>query len=192
MDGTGMELLSLAVNASFTWLDQIPQKGRHLDTLEPRDRLFIWLNRLTAVPFVYHLLYTCHASPSIQTLPQVISACSALCHSPAYTPTVSYANWPSLTWLGCAERSRGRRLPKLTRQISLGPVTRLQLLGLRQRRYSALSALQPAVRLLATQRCLCSLLSALWRARKGDSLHTVRTDTTRTSLRGGGWALGGR
>lgn len=69
----GMELLSLAVNASFTWLDQIPQKGRHLDTLEPRDRLFIWLNRLTAVPFVYHLLYTCHASPSIQTSPQELT-----------------------------------------------------------------------------------------------------------------------
>lgn len=77
MDGTGMEVLSIAVNASFAWLDQIPQKGRHLDTLEPRDRLFIWLNRLTAVPFVYHLLYTCSASPSIQTSLQVRLLCSA-------------------------------------------------------------------------------------------------------------------
>jgi hypothetical protein len=83
--GAGMEVLSIAVNASFASLDQIPQKGRHLDTLEPRDRLFIWLNRLTAVPFVYHLLYTCSASPSIRTSFQVRMLCF---DTPSPTPTV--------------------------------------------------------------------------------------------------------
>lgn len=57
----------MAVNTIFGSLEKIPQKGKHLDKLQARDTLFIWLNRLTAVPFVYHLLYACGASASIKT-----------------------------------------------------------------------------------------------------------------------------
>jgi hypothetical protein len=62
----------MAVNTIFGSLEKIPQKGKHLDKLQARDTLFIWLNRLTAVPFVYHLLYACGASASIKTSLQVL------------------------------------------------------------------------------------------------------------------------
>lgn len=63
----GMEVLSRFVDWFFNSLDHIPQKGKHLDKLEGRDRLFITLNRLTAVPFTYHLVSAFSALPTIKT-----------------------------------------------------------------------------------------------------------------------------
>mmetsp|Transcript_9553 Transcript_9553/g.12979 ORF Transcript_9553/g.12979 Transcript_9553/m.12979 type:complete len:260 (+) Transcript_9553:85-864(+) len=62
----GMEILSQGVQSGFSSLEKIPQKGKHWDSLDTRDILFITLNRLTTVPFVYHLLTTAIRSPSIQ------------------------------------------------------------------------------------------------------------------------------
>eukprot|EP00241_Pyramimonas_parkeae_P011576 CAMPEP_0114232268 /NCGR_PEP_ID=MMETSP0058-20121206/4513_1 /TAXON_ID=36894 /ORGANISM="Pyramimonas parkeae, CCMP726" /LENGTH=213 /DNA_ID=CAMNT_0001343725 /DNA_START=377 /DNA_END=1018 /DNA_ORIENTATION=+ len=63
----GMEILGRFVDAAFNSLDKIPAKGKHLDSLEARDQLFIGLNRLTAVPFVYHLLLVLNRLPTIKT-----------------------------------------------------------------------------------------------------------------------------
>lgn len=62
----GMEILAQAIPILFGGLSLIPHKGKHLDQLERTDRLFISLNRFTAIPFVYHALSVAHASPKIK------------------------------------------------------------------------------------------------------------------------------
>lgn len=69
----GMEILARFVDWFFRFLDRIPQKGKHLDKLEPRDRLFIFLNRLTAVPFVKHTLVALLKLPTVKTSLQDIT-----------------------------------------------------------------------------------------------------------------------
>ena len=63
---TGMEILARAIPFLFGGLSQIPYKGKHLDQFETRDRLFISLNRFTAVPFVYHVLSAAINTPTVK------------------------------------------------------------------------------------------------------------------------------
>mmetsp|Transcript_35704 Transcript_35704/g.77932 ORF Transcript_35704/g.77932 Transcript_35704/m.77932 type:complete len:254 (+) Transcript_35704:304-1065(+) len=62
----GMEILARAIPILFGGLSQIPNKGKHLDQFDTRDRLFIFLNRFTAVPFVYHVLSAAINSPTVK------------------------------------------------------------------------------------------------------------------------------
>ena len=53
-----LELVNFFVQKSGHWMHsaQIPVRGKHLDDLSTKDLLFIGLNKLATVPFVYFLL----------------------------------------------------------------------------------------------------------------------------------------
>lgn len=61
----GMEILSLIVPPLFSSAQPIPIKGKHLDELSSTDNLFIAINKLLTVVFVYHLCYVCYYTPTI-------------------------------------------------------------------------------------------------------------------------------
>ena len=43
----------------------IPAQGSHLDALEWKDHLFLFINRLASIPFTYHFVVTAWTLPSI-------------------------------------------------------------------------------------------------------------------------------
>jgi len=63
----GMELLSILVPIVFDGISEnIATKGKHLDKLEPTDNLYITINKLLTIVFVYHIAWVCHNVPSIK------------------------------------------------------------------------------------------------------------------------------
>ena len=62
-----MELLNFLVKNSGLWMDskRIPVRGKHLDELSQRDRLFIAISKAQTGPFVYFFLRYCFSGPNI-------------------------------------------------------------------------------------------------------------------------------
>lgn len=61
----GVELLSFIVLNAFAYARPIAIKGKHLDVLEPIDLAYIYFNRVTMVPFMYHAVQVAYYTPSI-------------------------------------------------------------------------------------------------------------------------------
>ena len=63
----GMEILARLVPFVYKSLGwpEIAVKGKHLDRLEYLDNVYITINKLLTVAFVYHLVYVCYYTPSI-------------------------------------------------------------------------------------------------------------------------------
>eukprot|EP01032_Pedospumella_encystans_P022191 gene22191-25148_t len=62
----GLEILSHIVHLIFNdRTNLIPVKGKHLDTLEFQDQLYIWINKGLTVLFVYHLVWVCQKATNI-------------------------------------------------------------------------------------------------------------------------------
>lgn len=62
-----MELLNFLVKNSGLWMDskQIPVRGKHLDDLSQRDKLFISISKAQTGPFVYFFLRYCFSEPNV-------------------------------------------------------------------------------------------------------------------------------
>ena len=60
----GVELLSYIVIHWFSFADRIAVKGKHQDVLETIDLAFIYWNRLTMLPFMYHAIQLVAYSPN--------------------------------------------------------------------------------------------------------------------------------
>lgn len=59
----GLEVLSRIVPLLFSSAGRIEVRGKHLDTLDFQDQLYISINKLLTCMFVYHLLYVaCNTS----------------------------------------------------------------------------------------------------------------------------------
>lgn len=63
----GLEILSRILPIIFdtTGSKLIPIKGKHLDNLSMEDNLYIFINKLLTIMFVYHLIWVCQKCPSI-------------------------------------------------------------------------------------------------------------------------------
>lgn len=68
----GMEILSFIVPAIFGLFcsKKIPIKGKHLDAFDATDNLYIFINKLLTVCFVYHLIWVCYYCSSIKWRPE--------------------------------------------------------------------------------------------------------------------------
>ncbi|KAK3262532.1 hypothetical protein CYMTET_28619 [Cymbomonas tetramitiformis] len=62
----GLEGLNASLPIVFGSFPKIPVRGKHLDEFEFRDKLFICFNKISAVPFMYHLTAICLLSPAIK------------------------------------------------------------------------------------------------------------------------------
>jgi sterol desaturase/sphingolipid hydroxylase (fatty acid hydroxylase superfamily) len=62
----GLEILSRILPYLFSTMKEIPIKGKHLDELSFLDNLFIFMNKLLTVIFVYHLLIVVNSSSTIK------------------------------------------------------------------------------------------------------------------------------
>ena len=65
----GVELLSFIVLNCFTFASIIPVKGKHLDELETIDLIYIYWNRITMVPFMYHAIQVAVFVPNVEKDP---------------------------------------------------------------------------------------------------------------------------
>jgi len=61
----GVELLAFFVLEGFTFADRIAIKGKHQDVLETIDLMFIYWNRFTMLPFMYHAIQIVVFTPTI-------------------------------------------------------------------------------------------------------------------------------
>jgi hypothetical protein len=61
----GVEILAYVVLEGFTWAKRIKVKGKHQDVLETIDLMFIYWNRFTMLPFMYHAIQLVVFTPSI-------------------------------------------------------------------------------------------------------------------------------
>lgn len=61
----GYDVLHRLVPLLFSFRPELPVKGKHLDTLDPKDWAFIAFNRLTGVTFVYNCLQYMSVSPHV-------------------------------------------------------------------------------------------------------------------------------
>lgn len=61
----GVEILSFFVLHAFAFAPPIAIKGKHLDVLETLDVAFIYFNRLSMVPFMYHVIQVVYYTPTI-------------------------------------------------------------------------------------------------------------------------------
>jgi sterol desaturase/sphingolipid hydroxylase (fatty acid hydroxylase superfamily) len=62
----GLQILALIVPFLFGAAEKIPEKGKHLDTLEPIDRTYITINKCLTAMFVYHVIAACYYNDSIK------------------------------------------------------------------------------------------------------------------------------
>ena len=62
----GLEVLSRVVPILFSSANRIQVRGKHLDTLDFYDQLYISINKLLTCMFVYHLLYIACNTSSIE------------------------------------------------------------------------------------------------------------------------------
>ena len=62
----GMEVLSFGVPTVFNHASKIPVRGKHLDKLSSVDLLYISINKLLTVAFVYHVIVVTPLMPSIK------------------------------------------------------------------------------------------------------------------------------
>lgn len=62
----GLEILNRIVPFLFDRFDKIEIRGKHLDSLEPIDKLFVFVNKCLTVVFVYHLKLFLWSSKSIK------------------------------------------------------------------------------------------------------------------------------
>lgn len=54
---TGLEILSYIIPLAFGSWPKIPVRGKHLDKFETIDKVYILINKLLTVAFVYHVIY---------------------------------------------------------------------------------------------------------------------------------------
>lgn len=66
----GVEILSFIVLNGFSFGKPIAVKGKHLDKLEFIDTAFVYFNRFTMIPFVYHLIQVIYYTDGIKKLPE--------------------------------------------------------------------------------------------------------------------------
>jgi sterol desaturase/sphingolipid hydroxylase (fatty acid hydroxylase superfamily) len=73
----GLQILSSCLPFIFgnggTKHKLIPVKGKHLDSLSWDDNLFITINKLLTILFVYHLIWVCQKSNSISWLAEEVT-----------------------------------------------------------------------------------------------------------------------
>lgn len=61
----GLEILSIIVPLLFGHSEKIPVKGKHLDELSQLDNIFVGINKVLTVIFVYHVIYVVNHTDSI-------------------------------------------------------------------------------------------------------------------------------
>ncbi len=61
----GLEILSIIIPPLFARSEKIPIKGKHLDELDSLDKTYIFINKLLTIIFVYHLIYVCYHTPTV-------------------------------------------------------------------------------------------------------------------------------
>src|SRR5690242_7791614 len=63
----GLDILSKIVPLIFGSVGAklIPVKGKHLDEFSTTDNVFIFINKLLTIIFVYHLVIVCNSSTTI-------------------------------------------------------------------------------------------------------------------------------
>lgn len=62
----GLELLSHIVHILFGFADDIPIRGKHLDKFAFQDHLFVNINKVLTMVFVYHVIWVTYNTPSIK------------------------------------------------------------------------------------------------------------------------------
>jgi sterol desaturase/sphingolipid hydroxylase (fatty acid hydroxylase superfamily) len=64
----GLDILSKIVPLIFGSVGAplIPVKGKHLDEFSTQDNVFIFINKLLTIVFVYHLILVCNSTPTIK------------------------------------------------------------------------------------------------------------------------------
>ena len=74
----GMEILSRYVPLVFGSPPLIPVKGKHLDELEKLDKIYIFINKIFTVCFVYHVIQVIYNTKSITWDPEDVTIFNTL------------------------------------------------------------------------------------------------------------------
>lgn len=69
----GLEILSRLIHILFSGFKRIPNKGRHLDTLETIDWCFIFINKMSMITFVYNGIQIIYYTPTILKRPEELT-----------------------------------------------------------------------------------------------------------------------
>eukprot|EP00606_Chrysophyceae_sp_TOSAG23-5_P001065 GSChrysophyteH2.ASY1.ANO1.307.1 assembled CDS len=62
----GMEILSHIVHLLFGYAAKIPVRGKHLDEFDATDKLYININKVLTMLFVYHVIYVTYTHSGIE------------------------------------------------------------------------------------------------------------------------------
>jgi sterol desaturase/sphingolipid hydroxylase (fatty acid hydroxylase superfamily) len=75
----GLEILSHIVHILFGFAAQIPIRGKHLDEFNATDKLYININKVFTMIFVYHVIYVTYNTPSIEWASNKVTWKNTIC-----------------------------------------------------------------------------------------------------------------
>lgn len=61
----GLEILSHIIDILFGFSEKIPRRGKHLDEFDSTDKMYININKLLTMIFVYHVIYVTYTHKGI-------------------------------------------------------------------------------------------------------------------------------